>query len=273
MSAVASFLIGLVLSSLVSYFSNLLFNLYYFFKIIVNDYCFYWFISVVRVVPWKNWADLFFLGRLLWINWTICVENVLRTIVSGIGNLETKNAQTLVTDFRPIPKHAVFFYKLFAYKIFARVEQSFGSYQPEAHSTVLVLRGIIFQSNWFGFCSAFIPIRQMSFVMVPVMTDRLTYFLVCNKGACLFCAAIELAMSEWIEMIANPGGGIDLKNKMMWHFASFLLKRKNLLDGCVRYLAGVPLMLNTSRTLAFTTGARPPPFFTFFHANLVQPHD
>lgn len=42
----------------------------------------------------------------------------------------------------------------------------------------------VFQSNWFEFCSAFIPIKPMSFAMVPVRGDRLIYFLVCDKGAC-----------------------------------------------------------------------------------------
>ena len=72
--------------------------------------------------------------------------------------------------------------------------------------------------------------------MVPVMADRLTYFLVCDKGACLFCAAFELAMPEWI--IANPKGGVDLGNKMLLRFAASFLEGTNLLDGFVRHLAG-----------------------------------
>ena len=59
---------------------------------------------------------------------------------------------------------------------------------------------------------------------------------------------------------------------MLLRFAASFLEGTNLLDGFVRHLAGVRVMLNTSKTLAFTTGARPPSF-TFLHPNLVQPPD
>ena len=42
----------------------------------------------------------------------------------------------------------------------------------------------IYETNWFGFYSAFITIKRVSFAMVLVLAESLTYYLVCDKGAC-----------------------------------------------------------------------------------------
>ena len=52
--------------------------------------------------------------------------------------------------------------------------------------------------------------------MVLVLAESLTYYVVCDKGVLsprLFCAALELAMSEW--RAANPQGGIDFANVLV----------------------------------------------------------
>ena len=91
----------------------------------------------------------------------------------------------------------------------------------------------------------------------------------CVLSPRLFCAALEMAMSEW--RFANPQGGIDLEDCMLrlpeLRFADEVLifantreEVENLLDSLVRHLAVAELVLNTSKAVALTTEAQPPSF-------------
>ena len=82
----------------------------------------------------------------------------------------------------------------------------------------------------------------------------------------LFCAALELAMSEW--RLAKPHGGINFGDAMLrlldLRFADDILifpntikEVQNLLDSLVRHLVTARLVLNTSETVALAE-AQPP---------------
>ena len=101
----------------------------------------------------------------------------------------------------------------------------------------------------------------------------------CVLSPRLFCAALELAMSEW--RAANPQAGIDLGDDMVrlldLRFADDVLisvNRKeaaqNLLDSLVRHLAAAGLMLNTSKTVALTTEAHPPSFIQVGDSHMIK---
>ena len=86
----------------------------------------------------------------------------------------------------------------------------------------------------------------------------------CVLSPRLFCAALELAMSEW--RAANLQGGIDLGDDMLrlldlrfaddvLIFASTKEEVQNLLDSLLRHLAAARLMLNTSKPVVLTTEA------------------
>ena len=115
--------------------------------------------------------------------------------------------------------------------------------------------------------------------MVLVIAERLTYFLVCDKGACwvpgCFCAALELAMSEW--RLANPHGGgrswgcyalvcLILRFLQMTSifFANTKEEVQNLLDSLVRHLATAGSVLNTS------TEAQPPSFIQVGDSHMIK---
>ena len=81
----------------------------------------------------------------------------------------------------------------------------------------------------------------------------------------VFCAALELAMSEW--RAANPQGGIDLGVLI---FANTKEEAQNLFDSLVRHLAGAGLMLHTSKTVALTTEAQPPSFIQVGDSHMIK---
>ena len=101
----------------------------------------------------------------------------------------------------------------------------------------------------------------------------------CLLSPRLFCAALELAMSEW--RAANPQGGIDLADVLVrlldlrladdvLIFANTKEKAQNLLDSLVRHLAAAGLMLNTSNTVALTTEAQPPSFIQVGNSHMIK---
>ena len=101
----------------------------------------------------------------------------------------------------------------------------------------------------------------------------------CVLSPRLFCAALELAMSEW--RAANPQGGIDPGDDMLrlldlrfaddvLIFASTKEEVQNLLDSLVRHLAAARLMLNTSKPVALTTEAQPPSFIQVGDSHMIK---
>ena len=101
----------------------------------------------------------------------------------------------------------------------------------------------------------------------------------CVLSPRLFCAALELAMSEW--RLANPHGGVDLGDDMphlldlrfaddILIFANTKGEVQNLLDSLVRHLATAGLVLNTSKTLALTTEAQPPSFIQVGDSHMIK---
>ena len=101
----------------------------------------------------------------------------------------------------------------------------------------------------------------------------------CVVSPRLFCAALELAMSEW--RAANPQGGIDLGDDMLrlldLRFADDVLifantkeEVQNLMDSLVRHLAAAGLMLNTSKTVALTTEAQPASFIQVGDSHMIK---
>ena len=244
--------------------------------------------------------------------------------------LPKKTRAKLVTDFRPIANIRLF-YKVFAYMILARVEQSLESFQPGAQhgfrsgrrmeEHVLTTNLILDKSRATGLplwivsldlSKAFDTVKWDTFwkaLRGQNISDHLIWILQClyhdqtgvvcdGAGASrkwnilsgvrqgcvlsprLFCAALELAMSEW--RAANPQGGIDLGDDMVrlvdLRFADDVLifantkeEAQNLLDSLVRHLAAAGLMLNTSKNVALTTEAQPPSFIQWSRY-LVLPH-
>ena len=176
--------------------------------------------------------------------------------------LPKKTRAKLVTDFRPIANIRLF-YKVFAYMVLARVEQSLESFQPEAQhgfrsgrrmeEHVLTTNLVLDKSRAAG-----LPLWIISLDLSKAfdtvnwetlwealrrqnISNQLVWILQClyhnqtgvvRDGAgdsrtfdifsgvrqgCvlsprLFCAALELAMSEW--RLANPHGGVDLGDAM-----------------------------------------------------------
>ena len=110
-----------------------------------------------------------------------------------------------------------------------------------------------------AFCNMEVPQQneKKHCAMVLVLAESLTLSGVrqgCVLSPRLFCAALELAMSEW--RAANPQGGIDLGGDMLrlldlrfaddvFIFANTKEGEQNLLDSLVRHLAAAGLMLNT----------------------------
>jgi len=101
----------------------------------------------------------------------------------------------------------------------------------------------------------------------------------CVLSPRLFCAALELAMSEW--RAANSQGGIDPGDDMLrlldlrfaddvLIFASTKEEVQNLLDSLVRHLAAARLMLNTSKPVALTTEAQPPSFIQVGDSHMIK---
>ena len=101
----------------------------------------------------------------------------------------------------------------------------------------------------------------------------------CVLSPRLFCAALELAMSEW--RLANPHGGVDLGDAMprlldlrfaddILIFANTKEEVQNLLDSLVRHLATAGLVLNTSKTVALTTEAQSPSFIQAGDNHMVR---
>ena len=101
----------------------------------------------------------------------------------------------------------------------------------------------------------------------------------CVLSPRLFCAALEVAMSEW--RLANPHGGVDLGDAMprlldlrfaddILIFANTKEEVQNLLDSLVRHLATAGLVLNTSKTVALTTEAQPPSFIQVGDSHMIK---
>ena len=243
--------------------------------------------------------------------------------------LPKKTRAKLVTDFRPIANIRLF-YKLFAYMILARGEQSLESFQPEAQhgfrsgrrmeERVLTTNLILDKSTgtalplWIinlDLSKAFDTVKWDTLweaLRRQNISDQLIWILQClyhdqtgvvcdGAGASrkfdilsgvrqwcvlsprLFCAALELAMSEW--RAANPQAGIDLGDDMVrlldLRFADDVLifantkeEAQNLLDSLVRHLAAAGLMLNTSKTVALTTEAQPPSFIQVGDSHMIK---
>ena len=243
--------------------------------------------------------------------------------------LPKKTRAKLVTDFRPIANIRLF-YKVFAYMILSRVEQSLESFQPEAQhgfrsgrrmeEHVLTTNLILDKSRAAGLplwiisldlSKAFDTVKWDTLweaLRRQNISDQLIWILQClyhdqtgvvrdGAGASrkfdilsgvrqgcvlsprLFCAALELAMSEW--RAANPQGGIDLGDDMLrlldLRFADDVLifantkeEVQNLMDSLVRHLAAAGLMLNTSKTVALTTEAQPPSFIQVGDSHMIK---
>ena len=87
----------------------------------------------------------------------------------------------------------------------------------------------------------FITIKQVSFAMVLVIAGGLTYSVACVLSSRLFCAALELAMSEWRLAIPRWDGSWTIcfvclicVLQMFSHFANTRQGVQNLLDSLVR---------------------------------------
>ena len=101
----------------------------------------------------------------------------------------------------------------------------------------------------------------------------------CVLSPRLFCAALELAMSEWKLQIRKVGSILETIWFVYLRFADDVLifantkeEAQNLLDSLVRHLAAAGLMLNTSKTVALTTEAQPPSFIQVGDSHLVMPN-
>ena len=243
--------------------------------------------------------------------------------------LPKKTRAKLATDFRPIANIRLF-YKVFAYMVLARVEQSLESFQPEAQHGFRSGRRMeehVLTTNLFLDKSrpAGLPLWIISLDLSKAfdtvnwetlwealrrqnISNQLIWILQClyhnqtgvvRDGAgdsrtfdifsgvrqgCvlsprLFCAALELAMSEW--RLANPHGGVDLGDAMprlldlrfadgILIFANTKEEVQNLLDSLVRHLATAGLVLNTSKTVALTTEAQPPSFIQVGDGHMIN---
>ena len=95
----------------------------------------------------------------------------------------------------------------------------------------------------------------------------------------LFCAAFELAMSEW--RLANPHGRVDLGDVMprlldlrfagdIFIFLKTKEEAQKLLDNLVQHLATAGLVLNSSKTMALTTEAQPPSFIQVGDSHVIK---
>ena len=243
--------------------------------------------------------------------------------------LPKRTRAKLVKDFRPIANIRLF-YKVFAYMVLARVEQSLESFQPEAQhgfrsgrrmeEHVLTTNLVLDKSTAAG-----LPLWIISLDLSKAfdtvnwetlwealrrqnISNQLIWILHClyhnqtgvvRDGAgdsrtfdifsgvrqgCvlsprLFCAALELAMSEW--RLANPHGGVDLGDAMprlldlrfaddILIFANTKEEVQNLLDSEVRHLATAGLVLNTSKTVALTREAQPPSLIQVGDSHMIK---
>ena len=123
----------------------------------------------------------------------------------------------------------------------------------------------------------------MSFAMVLVIAERLTYSLVCDNGACWVpgCFALRL---NW----QCPSGDLQIQ-KVGWilktvcfvslicvlqmtssFFEIWEKKVKNVFDSSMRHLASAGLVLNSSKTVALTTKAQPPWFTQVGDGHMIK---
>ena len=243
--------------------------------------------------------------------------------------LPKKTRAKLVKDFRPIANIRLF-YKVFAYMVLARVEQSLESFQPEAQhgfrsgrrmeEHVLTTNLVLDKStaaglplwiisldlskafdtvNWETLWEA-LRRQNISNQLIWILQclyhnqtgvvrdgagDSRTFDILsgvrqgCVLSPRLFCAALELAMSEW--RLANPHGGVDLGDAMprlldlrfaddILIFANTKEEVQNLLDSLVRHLATAGLVLNTSKTVALTREAQPPSLIQVGDSHMIK---